>query len=269
MRTIGIDLAWAEGTGSRAANETGVVALDPDGTVVDAGWTIGVADTIAWIERLATDDSLVFVDAPLIVDNSMGQRVCEKQVGQRYGRWKVSANSTNLGSARLAGVVLRQQLEGMGWRYDDGLDGPPSHGRVFSECYPYTTLVGTPVLGYDDERPVYKRKPPKVRTAEFRPIRARNFDDMVRRVGRLETTDPPLLLRSHPDLRELVNVPSPLADRDYKHREDLFDAALCAWTAQLWVRHGASHCQVLGAVDGVQRPAATIIAPCRSEQRRD
>ncbi len=37
--------------------------------------------------------------------------------------------------------------------------GPPSGGRVLSETYPYATLVGTPELGYDTERPRYKRKP--------------------------------------------------------------------------------------------------------------
>jgi predicted RNase H-like nuclease len=46
----------------------------------------------------------MFVDAPLVVANETGQRLCETQVGQRYGRWKVSANTTNIHSPRLAGV---------------------------------------------------------------------------------------------------------------------------------------------------------------------
>nr|QGW61248.1 hypothetical protein ICEMyc226_00216 [Mycolicibacterium sp.] len=60
---------------------------------------------------------------------------------------------------------------------------------------------------------------------------------------------------------------SPLEDREYKHREDLLDAALCAWTAALWHRHGLAACQVLGSEPAVVRPAATIIAPARSTQR--
>jgi predicted RNase H-like nuclease len=31
--------------------------------------------------RLASDDTLLFVDAPLIVDNASGQRLSERQVG--------------------------------------------------------------------------------------------------------------------------------------------------------------------------------------------
>jgi hypothetical protein len=48
----------------------------------------------------------MFVDASLVVRNAGGQRRCETQVGQRYGYAKVSANSTNLASPRLAGVRL-------------------------------------------------------------------------------------------------------------------------------------------------------------------
>jgi hypothetical protein len=37
---------------------------------------------------------------------------------------------------------------------------------------PHTTLVGAEEFGYDDERPIYKRKPKKMRTASFRTQRA-------------------------------------------------------------------------------------------------
>jgi hypothetical protein len=40
------------------------------------------------------------------------------------------------------------------------MDGPASASRTVSACYPYTALVGAEELGYDDERPKYKRKPP-------------------------------------------------------------------------------------------------------------
>ena len=41
MRFLGIDLAWAEGSEAKPARDTGVVALDPSGEVVDAGWIKG------------------------------------------------------------------------------------------------------------------------------------------------------------------------------------------------------------------------------------
>lgn len=157
MRAVGIDLAWAD---AEVVNETGVVAVEPDGSIAAAGWTTGVESTAAWIDDHAGPDAIAFVDAPLLVLNTEKQRLCEKRVGQRYGRWKVSANSTNTHSPRLAGVRLREVLEARGWRYDDGTSGPPSTGQAVSECYPYTALVGAEELGYPDERPRYKRKPP-------------------------------------------------------------------------------------------------------------
>jgi predicted RNase H-like nuclease len=266
MRVLGIDLAWADSTATAQANETGVVAVDPDGSIVDAGWTVGIDETIAWMLDHAADDALAMIDAPLVVTNLSGQRLCEKQVGQRYGRWKVSANSTNLSSNRLGGVTLRQRLEELGWQYCSGHGGPPTAGRSVSECYPYTALVGAQEFGYDDERPVYKRKPKKMKTAPFRVQRAVVADDLIRRLDRLGTANPPLQLRSHPATESLLTDPTPIDDPSYKHREDLIDAVLCAWTGLLWLQHGTDRCQILG--DDDSDLPATIIAPARSSQRR-
>ena len=270
MLFIGIDLAWADGSAKKAANESGAVILDATGKIVQAGWTVGVKETVDWLESHAPKESLLLVDAPLVVTNKRGQRLCEKQVGQRYGRWQVSANSTNTSSPRLAGVDLRKQLEQRGWCYSDGCKGPPQKGRYLSECYPYTTIVGAEQLGYDDERPRYKRQPKYMSLAQFRPCRAEQCDELIRRVTKLSSSVPPMDISSHPDTLALVAQPSPIPDEEYKHREDLLDAALCAWTASLWARWGEERCQVLGRDDPLRDGIrATIIAPARKEQGRE
>ncbi|WP_028801734.1 DUF429 domain-containing protein [Streptomyces sp. 142MFCol3.1] len=269
-RYIGIDLAWSEGGPRSRPNETGVAVVDASGEVLDCGWTRGIDETVAWLgEAAAGGPALAFVDAPLVVDNPSGQRPCEREVGRRYGRWKVSANSTNLASPRLAGVVLRERLRAAGWVYDDGRCGPPRAGRAMSECYPYTTLVGAAEWGYTEQRPTYKRRPAGVPAAEWRAVRAAECDRLIGRLAGLAAADPPLRISSHPVSRRLADEPSPLASAAYKHREDLVDALVCAWTAALWVRHGRARCQVLGD-DSPAAPgtAATIIAPARPEQRR-
>jgi predicted RNase H-like nuclease len=268
-RFLGVDLAWGEGGPGRPANETGVVAIDADGRVLDAGWTRGLEATPAWVAEVSGDaPALMFIDAPLVVTNPTGQRLCDTQVGQRYGRWRLSANTVNTASPNRAGVALRHMLEQSGWRYSDGAEGPPDNARAFSECYPYTTLVGAAELGYETERPRYKRKPVRLPAAQWRPARVAACDELIKRLDGLATADPPLHLRSHPVTRKLLEEPSPLADKAYKHREDLIDAALCAWTAALWSRHGKSRCQVLG-LPAAETPTAvaTIIAPARPEQR--
>jgi predicted RNase H-like nuclease len=213
LRTLGVDLAWTDET---TANKTGVVAAEPDGTIVAAGWTTGVEETVAWANTHATVAAMLFVDAPLVVLNADKQRLCEKQVGQCYGRWKVSANSTNLGSPRLAGVRFKRELDACGWIYADGIAGPPRSGRVVSECYPYTTIVGTDELGYESERPLYKRKPKGLSAAAWRPVRARACDVLIQRVADLRNASPPLDLRSHPVTAQLLDERSPLDDRTYK-----------------------------------------------------
>ena len=49
---------------------------------------------------------------------------------------------------------------------------PAESGRWLYEVFPYTTLVGAAELGYEHERPVYKRKPRHLSPDEFRRLRA-------------------------------------------------------------------------------------------------
>jgi predicted RNase H-like nuclease len=264
VRILGIDLAWGQGRPGRLPNETGVVAAATDGRILDAGWCRGVEATASWMARWATADAIAMIDAPLVVNNLSGMRECEKEIGRRYGRWKVSANASNLGlPGVLAGVVLAERLVAAGWCIVDGRGGPPAARRALYECFPYLALVGAPAFGYDLERPIYKRKPKHLTPSEFRVVRAANADEIVRRVAALD--DPPIDLRSHAVTAQLLDEPTPLADRAAKHREDLLDALLCAWTGLLWWHHGLTRCQVLG---GDEDPPATVIAPCRPEQRR-
>ena len=78
----------------------------------------------------------------------------------------------------------------------------------------------------------------------------------------------PLRLDSHPVSAALLDEPSPLVDRAYKHREDLLDALVCAWTAAMRART-PERLQVLGVdtePDDLGR-RATLISPARPEQR--
>jgi predicted RNase H-like nuclease len=133
---IGVDLARREGSADLAANETGVAVIDQDGRILDAGWTRGVEQTIGWADSAEDGDAVMFADAPLVVANESGQRLCETQVGQGYGGWKVSANTTTTHSPRLAGVQFLRLAALSGWQYSDGSGGPQHEGRYISETYP-------------------------------------------------------------------------------------------------------------------------------------
>lgn len=271
MRYLGVDLAWGEGTATKAAKETGLVCLDDSGTVLQAGWARGIDAVAEWVLETAIPGDVIAIDAPLVVANPTGMRECEREVAQRYGRWKVYANPSNLGRPWSGGVTLRRRLEAEGFVYSSGA-ASPSPGRVeFFECYPYTTLVGAAEFGYEIERPRYKRFNPALPDpAARRAFRATECDELLLRMSRLTDASPSLDLRSHPVTAALLDSVSPLVDADYKHREDLLDAALCAWTAALWAQFGNERCQVLGLNDYADRHGRlpVIIAPARPEQRR-
>jgi len=271
---IGVDLAWGLGTDRKPANETGLVAMRADGTITDAGWARGVDAVTTWIAEHLGPRSLIAVDASLVVTNPTGIREAERQVGQRYGRWKVAANPTNLASAASAGARLLERLTDLGVGYVSSTAAMRERaGPAAFECYPYTTLVGVEELGYDDERPRYKRLDLKVPAAVARARRAEAFDELVRRL-RSTPLDPPLQLDSHPLTAELAE-PSGIHGPTHKHREDLLDGALCAWTAAFWERHGDGRVQILGGDPCLQADPLdeagrqpVVVAPARPSQRR-
>lgn len=269
-RFLGVDLAWAEGTAAKPANESGLACIDDTGRVIHAGWARGIDEVVDWVQSMVEPGAVLAVDAPLVVNNPTGMRECERETGSRYGRWHVSANASNQALPRLGGVTLRGRLEDLGWTYTDGVEPVEAGARSVFECYPYTTLVGAAEFGYDERRPRYKRMGSALPIVQRRAERALVCDDLIERLWRLHAGSPPLDLATHAATDSLVTEPTPLADAAYKHREDLLDAVLCAWTASLWHRFGTARCQVLGAADPlvVNGRRGTIIAPARPEQRR-
>ncbi|MBX0299703.1 DUF429 domain-containing protein [Cryobacterium sp. 1639] len=269
-RFLGVDLAWAEGTAAKPANESGLACIDHTGRVIHAGWARGIDEVVEWVQEMVEPGAVLAVDAPLVVNNPTGMRYCERETGSRYGRWHVSANASNRALARLGGVTLRCRLERLGWAYTDGLTPVAAGTASFFECYPYTTLVGAAEFGYDDKRPRYKRMGTALPIGERRAARALVCDDLIQRMWRLADASPPLNLDTFEVTDRLVTEPTPLTDVAYKHREDLIDALLSAWTASLWHRFGILRSQVLGAADPlvVDGRRGTIIAPARPEQRR-
>ncbi|AJW79351.1 DUF429 domain-containing protein [Clavibacter michiganensis] len=270
-RFLGIDLAWAEGTAARPARETGLACIDASGRVLALETARGIDEVVAWVDRWQGPGAVAAVDGPLVVANATGSRLAEKEVASRYGRLGISAYPSNRGLPAQGAVALRRRLEEAGWEYDDGSDadrGPDA--RTMLECYPYTTLVGAPELGFAAMKPRYKRLAPLLATADRRPHRAAEFRMVLAAVAGLARADPPLDVTTHPRAAALVADGPAMVERQHKHLEDLLDGLLCAWTAASWARHGRARSQVLGSTDPVvdeRGRRGTIIAPARPHQR--
>lgn len=59
-----------------------------------------------------------------------------------------------------------------------------------SECYPFTSIVGVAELGFDVERPRYKRQPKGIPTTQSHPLRAAACDRLIAALACLENADP-------------------------------------------------------------------------------
>ncbi len=270
-RFLGIDLAWAEGTATRPARETGLACIDAAGRVLDLATGRGIDEVVDWIARWDGPGAVAAVDGPLVVANATGSRLAEKEVASRYGRLGISAYPSNTGRPAQGAVALRRRLEDAGWEYDDGsASARDADARTMIECYPYTTLVGAPELGFDAMKPRYKRLAPLLATADRRPHRAAEFRMVLDAVAGLAHADPPLDVSTHPRAAALVADGPAIVERQHKHLEDLLDGLICAGTAAYWTRHGLARSQVLGATDPVvdeRGRRGRLVAPARPHQR--
>ena len=202
-------------------------------------------------------------------------RECEKEIGRRYGRWKVVGERVEPRPARHARRrrARRPSSPPAGGACAAGHGGPPGAGRWMYESFPYLALVGAPELGYDVERPIYKRKPRHLAPRRV-PGAARGEHRRDRAAGRdaLRPADRPAVTRRDRD-------PARRADAARRSRREaprgparrravrVDRAALVAPRPRPLPgprRRG-------GGDDGRRGgapPTATVIAPCRPEQRR-
>lgn len=228
---VGIDLAW--GTRSR----TGLAVVDDTGRLVASGVVRTDEEIDDWLAAHAPAPLVVAVDAPLVVPNETGQRVCERDIGRAFGRYGASAypaNRTNPLFRPPRGQALAQRH---GWNLDPDAALDPDRA-VCLEVYPHAALIGLFEL---PRRVLYKKGSD----------RGVGFGQLV---GLLESV-PELGLTESDRWHEIRRLVASPARGDLTRIEDELDAIVCAHVAWLW-RHRRPLLHVYGA------PAlGTIVAP--------
>lgn len=223
---IGVDLAWRASPKTR----TGLAAVDDTGRLVASSAVVNDDDIGAWLASLDGQVIIAAIDAPLIVPNDTGQRVCETLLGRAFGAYAAGpypSNRTNPLFDPPRALVLARRF---GWSVDpDHVPGRDAPGCI--EVYPHPAMVGLFGLG---ERILYKKGPD----------RARGF---VQLMGHYESVFELRLDDSSrwAELRAVVAAPKP---GDLTRIEDELDAILCAHLAWLW-QHRRDALQVYGSAD--------------------
>lgn len=238
-RYLGIDLAWSERRGS------GVCVLDDAGAVLDEDQlpAVRVAD---WVRHWRGDRSVLALDGPLVVPaGSAALRPVEHELHRRYGRYHAgpfpggAASTSMRGRDRSPAMALVEQV---GSYVVDPTETAAHHRAI--EVFPAPSWIE--LFGLT-ERIVYKHGRKSQRVAALEELRAL--------LSLLEAADPPMrapeqgmLERRSASARTLV---------EWKAVEDIIDARLCAYVAQLWDREGDLDWVVTG--EGTRRDGYVVI----------
>jgi len=214
---IGIDLAWKS-----ERNPSGVAVLlgDREDARLTALSTIYPERSVSeFVTANATVNTVVAIDAPLIIINETGQRGCETAVGKRYGSREASCHTTNLRLYPSAtSVALTAELVSHGFTHVDPLN-PQLDGRIMAEVYPHAAMVA---LWNLPKTIKYKRGSVAENRMGLNTLRAH--------LSRLSKAEPPL--RRSTVLRELLTAElNQLRGGKLTDYEDQLDALFCAYLA--------------------------------------
>jgi predicted RNase H-like nuclease len=214
MHFVGLDLAWGE------KNQTGVAVIDSGGRLLHVGGAQDDASIEAAIAQFVNGECLVAIDAPLIVNNATGYRLCETALNRDFQRFEAGARPAYTDKPEFKDPRATRIATSL------GLDMDPTSGgaRRAIEVYPHPATV---VLFGLEKTLKYKRGVFEARQREL--LR------LMTMIEGLDKATPRLRVNHNVawvELRKRVEAatrPSQL-DRD----EDPVDAVICAYVALYW-----------------------------------
>ena len=236
---IGVDLAWQSDK-----NHSGIAVLRGDSsgaTLFSCSANIATLQGVVnYILANATANTVVAIDAPLIIKNAGGQRPCEKLISQKFGRYHASAHTSNLTRYPDAGSIqVAQLLEQNGFSHTPNpTTDKYKEGRWLFEVYPHPAQV---VL-FDLEK-IIKYKKGRIADKRAGLEILRHYIKTKFGQGR-----PPL--RPNDLFEELLNQDfDRLKGKALKHYEDILDALVCAYLALYYWRWGAEKAEMIGNLE--------------------
>ena len=214
MHFVGLDLAWGE------KNNTGVAVVDADGRLLHVGAAHDDESIEAAIEPYVSDDCLVAIDAPLVVNNPTGSRPCEAALNRDFHGFDAGAHPANTGNPalthpRAARIATALTLD---------MNPASSSPRRAIEVYPHPATIA--LFGLE--------KILKYKKGSFE-SRRHELLQLMTLIEGLDNATPRLRVNhnmSWVELRKRVEAATrPVQlDRD----EDPVDAVLCAYVGLFW-----------------------------------
>lgn len=191
----------------------------------------GIVDFISNNSHINT---VVAIDASLVVNNKEGQRPCETLIGKTFGQYGASCHTTNLNRPYAqAGIGLVSALERLDFVHDFVLETAKQRsGRWIFEVYPHPAMVRLFEL---DRIIKYKKGAVADRRHGLRTLATR----LINLDGLIQT----------PILMDLLNFDvNTLRGCKLKQHEDLLDAFFCAYLAWHCWRWGIERNEIFGTI---------------------
>jgi pyridoxamine 5'-phosphate oxidase len=241
MRFLGIDFGWEN-------KPSGLAALEWNGhslhlLALDRLSEIG--DILKWVDRHSTPDTVIGVDAPLVIPNRSGMRDADKLAHSHYGRYHAGcypASRERTFWKRTTGLAA--QLTKRGFMHGDQLMARAT-GRYQVEVHPHAAVVQLFAL---DKIVKYKKGTLAQRRTGLKQLRALLLERLPRLTPRLALETLPEIPDHGPALKDL---------------EDRLDAITAAYVAAHWWYWGPARNQVLGDAS-----AGYIVVPERTDYTR-
>lgn len=224
QRFLGIDFGW-EGKPS------GLAALEwRDGSLhlIDLQLEADLDVILSWVEQWASGDTVVGVDAPLVIPNASGMRDADKLAHAKFGKYHAGAYPASRDRnywQRTTG--LSEALAGRGFVHGDRMPARAA-GRYQIEVHPHAANVQLHGL---DRIIKYKRGTLAERRAGLGELRSLMLEGLPQFTPRLVLADLPEI---------------PKRDADVKALEDRLDGIMSAYIAAHWWYWGPSGNEVLG-----------------------
>jgi predicted RNase H-like nuclease len=229
VRFLGIDLGWSSGASGVCCLEWQSQALD----ILDLDCFATKSEVLDWVDVWlpGKQPGMIAVDAPTVIPNPTGMRLCDRQAHRYFGRYHAGCYPANqrLGfAAQTVGFGL--ELEKRGFEHAPTLV-PQQPGRYQIEVFPHAAMVRL-----FDLNQIIKYK--KGRLLE----RQQGLEQLRQAIlHHLPRHSPPLVVQDLP--------PIPETGAALKHLEDRLDSLVCAYTAAYWWAWGLERNWVLGGLE--------------------
>jgi predicted RNase H-like nuclease len=229
MKFLGIDLGWTSGASGLCCLEWQQDHL----TVVDLQCRTQIDDILAWIDAWLPhpQPGAIAIDAPTLIPNLTGMRLCDRQSHQYFGRYHAGCYPAHQGLPFAQRTVeFGLNLEQRGFNHAPEMS-PQQLGRYQIEVFPHAATI---YLFKLDQIIKYK----KGRLAGRR-----------QGLGQLRQLIWERLSQGHPPLKFSTPIPDiPETGSALKAVEDQLDSLICAYVAAHWWYWGVSRNLVLGGV---------------------